>query len=81
MLLNLGAGNVSVPFADFVGDVDFTLVDSLALRVMGGPSSDLEIRLISVDGDVPEPVIPEPSTAIVFALLGCVAMGTRKLRR
>jgi len=59
-----GIGTESVAFSSFSG-VDFTSVDSISLRIVGGVASDLTLDLLATTGDTPTPPVtsvPEPAS-------------------
>jgi hypothetical protein len=76
-MLGAGVGTETVSFASFVGDVDFTTVDSITLSIDSDENSDLSLDYLKVDGRV----IPEPTSALVFSVLGLVGVCSLRRRR
>jgi len=77
-LAGAGVGTQSIAFSSFSG-VDFTVVDSISLEVLGGEASDLTLDLLSTTGEQPGGSVPEPTT-LALGGLGLAGIGYRRQR-
>lgn len=74
----LVGSTINLAFADFMGDADFSMVNSIAFSFTGPEDLDASVgKIEAVGGDTPAP-IPVPASA---ALLGTGLLGFAALRR